>query len=317
MANELIQPHGNPIPFFKQVPDENPQYATRFFDAWPYEQTILPWEQPVGYCQPFQTNDSLRLQFQSNYGPIKATLIEEGGREYNLGNFDQKQSSVDRPGFYIYECDYALNIYPEGCYLLKLDIGSPVSLSLVSPPLHIRTKHLHSLQFVYKHFQFKDDLIFETGFLPVKRVHGLLRYKSPARKDTLFEDQPLNQSLVRSRHYRLWEMYVGSYNPLGSSLYGIPPFEMDIVDRILGCSDVQIDGRYFTVSESKWDYQEEDNYPLRVGKIELREKLNKTTGTYQNNVLQQRRIGVVINTDSKGFASDDSGGSVYQILDIQ
>jgi hypothetical protein len=50
--------------------------------------------------------------------------------------------------------------------------------------------------------------------------------------------------------------------------------------------------------------------------IEMREKLNRSSLIIEDGAAQFDVAAVVANTDSKGFGQDDSGGSVYQILDV-
>ncbi len=106
-----------------------------------------------------------------------------------------------------------------------------------------------------ENYRYYNDIIFETGFPPSLRVLGKIKYKSPASRDTIYEDQVLNQSILNSVPFRIWELTIG-----GSS--GIPDYLIDKVNRILGCSNLLIDGRLFTKSEgAKLEERALEDYP--------------------------------------------------------
>ena len=266
--------------------------------------------QRIDFHQPWQLSDSIRLQLVSNYAPLKASLVDCFGRVYYTANLQQKQEDELNPGSYIYEIDIALNIFDEGLYWLKVECGSPIATTLISEPLKIAETHEKTVLLAYKHRQHKDGAIFETGFAPTLRVPGAIRFKQPASRDTLYEDQELNLALLDSRSYRLYELILGEW-------CGVPDYYIDIVDRILGCSEVKGDGRQFTKSDgAKWEESSVEDYEMRGWKIELRDSINRGSLEWENDELVTGTMAVVINVDSKGFGVNDNGGSIYQVTDI-
>jgi hypothetical protein len=137
-----------------------------------------------------------------------------------------------------------------------------------------------------------------------------ISFSLPASITEDFEDQTLDESLLSSIPYRTFELIVGDAK-------GVPPYVIDIVNRVFTCSDVSIDGRKFVKpKESKWDVNELDGYPAKGWKTELREGSNKPSRIYNNNVPQNSKVAIVINSDSKGFGTD-TGGTNSEILDVQ
>jgi hypothetical protein len=310
MANTLYVPYLIPVKFHELDPLEVAQYNSKFMDAVEYIETVESWKEMQPYYQPWQQSDTIKLQVMSNYAPISIKLIGENDSEVHQDNMVQVKENAHDPGMFIYELSIALSTIDEGWYYLKLECGNPVALTLVSEPLCIKETHSNSLLLTYAHPSYYGDVVFETGYDPEMRVNGKVTFKSPASKDTFFEDQVLNMTLLNSVPFRIYDLILGDS-------YGIPDYLIDKLNRILGCSDLIIDGIAFTKNEgAKLEDKEVEDYPLRGWTIELREKLNRHSRYYQNEQAQDRIAAVVLNVDSKGFGNNQ-GGTVYSLTDIQ
>jgi hypothetical protein len=309
MANTLYTPFLLPVKFHEQTPVEVVQYNSKFMDAVAYYQTIESWQERQPYYQPWQTSDTIKLQFISNYAPIAVKLIGEFSMVHFSENMAQIRENSYDTGMYIYEISIPLAAIPEGWYYLLVECGNPSVLSLVSEPLCIKESHPNSLLLEFSNYRYFGDIVFETGFSPSIRVLGKVRFKTPASKDTFFEDQVLNMTLLNSVPFRLYELILGDST-------GIPDYLIDKLNRILGCSSLLIDGIAFTKQEgAKLEEKEIDDYPLRGWSVELREKLNRHSRFYSNDAAQDQVAAVVLNVDSKGFGNDQ-GGTIYAVTDI-
>lgn len=313
MANKVIISHLNPLQFF--LPDlastRDEKYNSKDFTDFELSETILPWEQNVGYCQPFQLNDSIPLQIQSNIGPVNFVLRDcETGDVINTVQLDQKQESVTEPGLFIYELSFPLAGYEPGCYYGELQFGDDVFL-LRTGELNFEELHENSLLLQYKHFENREDIIFETGWLGAVRVQGIKKYLGPKQKTTVYEDQVLDSTNLRAQKYRLWELKVG-----GTPARGIPDYFADMIGGIIGCSDFRIDGKNYTVPEGKeMEPVEVEKYPLRGWAVEIRERYTKASVTFENDVPVGGRLTAMINSDSKGFGNSVSG-SQTAVIDV-
>jgi hypothetical protein len=308
----LYQPFLNPVHFTKMTPDQVPQYLSKHMDDWQFPDTILPWEQRVCFHQCWQTSDSIRLQFMSNYSPLNLKLIRYADDVvvYDV-NLAQVLQNMDDPTYYIYQADVALNPFPAGYYYLKLTVGSGGVLILVSGIMEISEIIENTLLLGYQHRRYRADTFFETGFAPTFRIHGTLKMKEPRSIDTVYEDQEANLEMIKSVPYQVMNLSIG-----GSE--GIPSWVIKRINFMLGCSSFRVDGRYYTKNESaKLEESTEEFYPMSGWSIEMREKLNRSSIIYENELVVDGSIVVVANVDSKGFAPNDSGGSVYQVEDIQ
>lgn len=307
----LYQPFLNPVQFTKITPDEIPQYVSRHLDDWQFADTIHDFEQRVCWRQGWQTSDSIRLQFQSNYSPLNLKLIraEDDVVMYDV-NLAVVRTNMDDPDYKIYQADVALNPYPTGFYYLKLTIGIGGVLTLVSNIFEISVICENSLLLEYQHRKYYADVFFETGFSPSIRIPAILKMKPPGSIDTIYEDQEANMEMLKSVPYQLWTLSIGPE--------GIPPAQIKRLNFMLGCSSTRLDGRYYTKNEgAKLDENTVEFYPMSGWSIELREKLNRSSVIYENEIVVDGTIAVVANVDSKGFSPNDAGGSVYQVEDIQ
>jgi hypothetical protein len=307
----FIEPYLNPVQFTKIVPDEIPQYISRHLDDWQFPDTIHDFEQQVCWYQQWQTTDSIRLQFQSNYSPLNIKLIraEDDVVVYDV-NLAVVRTNMDDPDYKIYQADIALNPFPAGYYYLKLSIGIGGVLTLVSNVLKISEIIENSLLLEYQHQKFRCDVFFETGFSPSIRIPAILKMKPPGSIDTIYEDQESNMTMLKSVPYSLWNLSIGPE--------GIPPAQIKRLNFMLGCSSTRLDGRYYTKNEgAKLEENTVEFYPMSGWSIELREKLNRSSVIYENEMVIDSTIAVVANVDSKGFSPNDAGGSVYQVEDIQ
>lgn len=299
----IYQPFLNPVKFINAGYSQNAKYNTRDLDDWTYEDTVMQWMQNRDFTQKWQKNDTISIQLLSDSGPITYQFLDcHENVEYSGSFINMGPGPIT--GFSIYEAHISLASFNVGVYYLKIN---SVTITLLSEPLNIAVSWPRSVLLEYSNYRFKDDMIFETGFAPSLRIEGTVKYKSPASKDTLFEDQVLNQSLLSSRGYDLYEFVIGSSE-------GIPDYMIKKLNRILGCSEVVYDGIEYTKADgAKFESSDMEDYPMRGWTIELREKLNRSSSISINDETASDEVGVTISTDSKGFKID---GGDYAITDV-
>jgi hypothetical protein len=118
----------------------------------------------------------------------------------------------------------------------------------------------------------------------------------PGSRDTIWEDQPLNQTIIDSKNYRVWPYYFG-----GS--FGIPDWILDKLSLIFGLDSTQVDGVFMTKAESNQEFEEKsfENYPLRGFVYPLRETYNRSSKAYDPNVNTNRKLILIGNIDTKLF----------------
>lgn len=308
MANILYYPNLNPIKFYLPSPDTT--YESRDIDDFEFFDSIAEWEEHVDYCQPWNKTDQTKLQLMADFGPHNLVIKDLDGITITTIPFNQIAQSQDQPGLYIYECPIDFNLLDVGQYRFYHEAGLDDKLIVRSRIQDICTRHKHSLLLEYYHFQYHEGVVFETGFKPKFRVEGANKFKSPASIGEDFEDQTLDESLLSAIPYRVYELIIGDAK-------GVPPDVIDLVNMIFTCTTVNIDGKGFVKPiENKWEENQQDGYPAKGWRTELRPAVNRTTRIYNNNDPQNSKVSIVINADSKGFGLD-TGGTNTQVLDVQ
>lgn len=310
-TNILYLSNLNPIQFYKEVPDEDAQYNSRHMDDWYFSDTILPWEERVCFDQPWQQNDLIQLQMQCNYGPVNLEVYDAAtDLLVDTASFQQIMANFNDPTLFIYELDLALNVYPVGTYYLKVKFGSPVVLTLKSENIILSEKHENTLLLNYSHYKMYGDLIFETGFASSIRIFATNKLKSFKSVRTSYKDQLQNPQTVRSVNSRVWNLVIGGTE-------GIPDYLADKLFEILGCSNLQIDGKYYVINPgAEMEPNEVENYPMRGWSIEMLQKINRSQRIFENEQSQDVFVAVMANSDSKGFGADN-GSNETVIIDVQ
>lgn len=306
-------PYLNPLMYTEVGFTQDDHYASKHIDDHQFSDTIRPWEQPVCYNAIWGVDDVVRHQVISGVGPVNIKLVKADDITfiYQTDTFLQKQQNVDIPGEYIYESDFDISsATPDMRYRFLLTFGSPVQKTFVSEPFIISENIENTLYLQYSHYRFRGDVIFETGIVFYKRVRGGLVYNDASSKDTYWEDQELNMENLDSKPFDIWELFL-------SDEFGVPPHFIKRMNWILGCSELSIDGRYYSKAEgSKLEKSEVENYPMKGWKINMRERFQRSGTTTLTAGNPNERLAVVISVDSKGFGND-TGGLQTQITDIE
>lgn len=306
MPNKVVYSSSNALQMF--LPDfvNDTRYNSKDFEDWEFPDTILPFEQLVSYCQPWQLNDSIPLQLLSN---LSVNFILKNSRTDAVIDtipFDNILESAEEPGLFIREVLVPLAGYPEGLYYVELDFGGVFSLR--SGDLNFAELHEGTILAESSHYENREDIYYETGFVVYNRIESIKKFDRPSQKATVYEDQVLNLSSLRSTKYRLW-------NWLIAGLYGIPDYRADQIGGMIGNSTFKLDGKYYTVAEGEeMEPNGLDLYPMRGWSVKLRERFTRGGKVFENDIPVEGNIIVMSNVDMKGFNME---GSQTIIIDVQ
>lgn len=318
MATTLYDSFLNPVKFHQLDNIQPNNYFSRFMDDWAFRRTIQPWEQKVCFFQPWSKYDNVCLQYTSDFGPIVLRVYDEEGTLLLTQAFVNKQQDELRPTFYIRQIEMSLSSLAPGKYFFTRDAAGAITYSEPFEILDTEdsgiclTNHNPTLLIEYSHYEPTGGLKFFVPFAPKIRVPGIVKYKNPASKDNIYEDQLLNQTLINSVHYRIWQFIVGGYR-------GIPPWFIDKIARIMTCSDVKIDGRLYTKSNENSNFEPTllDDYPMAGWSIDLREKLNRDSQVIEDDVVIEGIAAAAIIVDNEGFGISGGDTSYSQINSLQ
>lgn len=282
-------------------------YNTKQFDKQLYAERILPWYQQKKYFQKWQTTDAIRLQFISDFNPITIELMDM----YDIAKISvvmtQKAADENNPGFYVYECDISLAAVPQGCYRMRATFGAGGE-KWISEPLDIKTLHKHTVYIEFKHSEYKDGIMYETGFSPAIRVEGWLGRLKVGAQDQMWEDQPLNQSIIESKPFRKWPFHIGF-------TYGVPDWMLDKLNYIFSCDTTMIDGELFVKHEPGAEFEETviERYPMRGFVMDLRESINRSYEVIDPDINTDRKVVVVHNIEANLFGDLSSNAATNQV----
>jgi hypothetical protein len=319
MNNYLAIPELNPVHFFRKARAlADDQYNMKHRDEWPERETWKAWQGYGKYFQKWQTNDTIRLQFMSNVAPITLQVYDCKGRA--IGDplvFTQVRENRYIPGLFIYEASLALTDLDPGRYRLEVTIGDPVSETLESDWIDVAALWADSSLIEYTSSRYYGDAIFATGYAPSFRIEAWLKPLSPSSKDSIYEDQSLNQRMVFSDPFQVDELIIGPAS-------GAPHWTPAKMTWILGCEEVYIDGKAITKAKEGsgdiWDEIEVPNYPLKGYSIHVRETNRRSSRIFPiDPSTGGKKVLVALNVETEGFADTSTGASsnVIEITSVE
>lgn len=297
----MYLPYINALHLVEVGPAQVEQYLSRHVDDWFLSNRLNRFQGGGKYANKWLQADSIYLQIPCNTGQPQIQVINCARTAIITELMIQRQQNVVDPSTYIYESATALATLPPAVYWFKITSGAT---TLISEPIEVCSTLDVSLLVQYKHRKNYADVIWETGIEMNMRIPGILRQKPSAAKDTVYEDQILNMTMIKSTPYRIWELLLGAGDM-------VPDYSMNTLNFILGCSSARIDGRYYTKNEGfKWEEADEQyNGVLYSYRGELRELLNRNSKIIQTGQNTNEQVTIMGAVDLTGFADTEFGGS--------
>ena len=318
--NQLTMSLLNPVWFYRKNRTLIPQYHTRFRDDFPSVETRKPWQYaPLGkYFSKWQTNDTIRLQVMSNVAPIKLHVFDCKG---NLAaaplQFTQKRRNRYIPDLFVYEANYNPVGLARGRYRLEIQVGDPVlpDETLESDWLDIADDWPDTVMIEYLTTKYYADAIFATGWAPSFRVEGWFKMRGPGSVNVVYVDQAYNQRQQNREPFATEEFIFGPSS-------GVPDWTPELIGWILGCQEVYMDGKQFTIaSESSQFTEEEVEGNLYAGwSIDLRYTNRRGSRIFPiDPSVGGKKLLIGLNVETKGFADTTQGSSsnVIQIASVE
>ena len=215
------------------------------------------------------------------------------------------------PGLYVYEASLSLTGLGVGPYRYLLTPANTLAKQQKSEWFTLIPNPYGTLALTYYNSVFQGDVLFETGIQFTIRVAGYIEYMAPGNKMVVYENQPLNQTLVTGRRFRNIALHIGD----GS----VPPWMIDKINAALTCDTFLLDSKPFTVVDGKWTEAGDPDMQLKGFTANLREGLNRSSKVITGTGNPNLKVTVVNNIDGRlfGDVSSNSGETVIQILDQQ
>lgn len=312
MADNLLYiPHINPVKFYDVTRSNIDAYFTKHFDAYPFDERLYEWQDPVQFTQLWQTTDIIKLQFESNFDPIIVELIDENGdAEITLAALTGLPNQYIA-GLFSYEAEMSLADVPTGCYKLKITAGSGGDQAVyLSDWQHVSAEPYErsTLLLKYKHSRFHEDVMFETGIEFQFRLPGYLGFLKPGNIREAYRDQKQNPAILSSRTFRGYPVFFGDE-------FGLPDDVIDKLNRIWGCDSVSIDGKSFAADAAEFELVEIDNgrYPKRGVKLQVVEGINRASSIFSPTIDTTKKLMYAVSVDAKVWGDTSNQGSANTV----
>lgn len=311
MANEIYLPFSNPVRFLELDPVELPQFLTKHFDDYWFSEQLSEFETIVEFKQKYQTNDTIYLQFESNFASIQMSVIDCEQTALLTQAATQVRANKYLPGYYVYEITLSLAAFTSiDTIWLKLSLGLG-SKFMISEPIALAETWPNTVLFQYNNSKYHGDVIYETGIVFGFRCEAVIRRLDPASERTFYRDQKVNPTTLKVRPYRAFDLGIGH-------LRGAPDWVIDKMNWIWSCDNVLCDGKPFAVLEdSKFEPAEIDpKYPLRRWTLNIQEGINRASKIVGVDVDPSKKLFITYQIDGTvwGDLSEQAGSNLTPIL---
>jgi hypothetical protein len=314
--NFLYIPFINPVKFYSPDRAVTPKYFTRHFDDFPFAERLYDWQEAVDFTRIWQVDDIINLQFESTFDPISVELLDNNDVPVITLPAVLGLANVYYPNTYSYEISMSLAGVATGCYRIRITAGTGDSQKMYYSKCQFISEDPidNSILIEYYHNRFHEDVMFETGIKFQCRMLGHFGFLEPGRDEQKFKDQRYNPSVLSSRTSRGFDLFFGDD-------FGLPDDEVDLLNRIWGCSNVSLDGKSFGAVEPKFDFVEaaEGRYPKRGVKLKVEEGLNRYSSVFAQSIDSNKKLFYSINVEAKlfGDTSNQGSGNTVPIITIE
>jgi hypothetical protein len=250
------------IPFawpFKMVPNTT-TYDMHFDDAWWHEQR-KHYERKVFYKQKWIKTKTTKLQVEANV--IPGDLVVRDANYQVVKTFVWVAVFV-ATNYKIWELTFDMSDKLQGVYFLTgIEIPGENDPGWISEPVDIRNTWPRTLSFKYKNSFNVNDVAWTTGLEMLFTCEAGIGAFDPTRERTAYINQPLDVKTTYAVPGRLFKLLIGDAP-------GVPPYVLDILNRIFCCDHVMIGNmQWETPLGSKWEKTEIKGYPNIGASIDL------------------------------------------------
>lgn len=312
---DISVPYVCPLHFYPTKLQRDARYNSATMDEAPFKERVKGWTAAENYFAPWQTNDVIDLQIQTNsLSPVMVQAYDSNNRPFGAAVElpEVTDSAVQNPQL-LFQGSIPLNAFANnGKYYFKLTAGVGEGASVLqSEPIYVKTKW-HKTQL----YQFKNTFnhlatIFTTGYYPSVRLHSkIIRHKGGKKANT-FVNQPQDIILTNAIPFDVWKLEIAFDT-------GIPDYMERKIDRITGSLDtVFIDGTQYTRNaDDEFDQTTFAGQPKVFLSVDIRKAKNSDAMTYNSAGQLTDDMSGGYTLDAAAFGQTNNGQQLIKIGEI-
>lgn len=303
----------SPVQFVPSGQVLPPQYHTKNRRQYWFAEQINNWINTNNYWNPWQTNDTLPLQFVTNgLTGVSIGLYTCSGVLISTTVLSLTTSAAIIAPYQLYQGFISLAGLAEGGYYLQGIAGSGgAAATFISEGLYVKADWPDTLLFTYTSSANKQTMVFDAGFVGNMRVKGFFDNQfKPKYKGAFYVDEPQDISILNAIPYEITTLVVGGDD-------GVPDYLTRKVAGICLLDGFMIEGEAFSMNEgAEWEEMFTAGNPKKYYKLEIRP--SKTVGaTGATAAGADTTSSIIVSVDAAAFGPN--AGSIpgnSQIINV-
>lgn len=277
MANTAILSQANPLRFI-DVTRTNKGFNGNFA-----VDQVLSYQDQKCYLQKWQHDDTLKLQFCSDFEPTDLEIRDALTNELASSiPWVEKTTSIIGQTFKIYEIGFAFMGIDSGKYyaLFSYEDQDGIDRPQETEVFDVREEQPNTINVRYKNSRNKLDVVFDTGIEFEFRVEGAIKNFLPDNTRDTFEDQDQELTLLDATPFLVAKFFIGYMS-------GVPRWVVAKMNIIQSCNQTLYDNIPYQIPKgAKYELEENDLGDDFVGgSIDIRPTENKFNN-FETNPVQ-------------------------------
>lgn len=311
MDNIIKIPFLNPIKWYRVLRTNTAQFYTKHFDGFMFNERLHYWDQYSESKRLWQTTDTMKGQFMTNFDPIVVVIKNHKGTPISSTIVTMALPNEYDPTFLAYEFSISLAAFETGCYRVEVLLGpeGPTQEVLISDcqcisSIAIPDTILHE----YWNTTYHGDVLFETGIKFQARLYSWLGRLDPGRQEERYRDERYNPEVLSSRTNRQWPLIYGDQ-------VGVTDDDVDFINRIWSCNNVWLDQKSFKSADgAKFEFLSfGDRNPRRGLMLKVEEGINRHSSIFSLTLDTNKKIMTTILVDPAIMGDTGNTGDMQNI----
>lgn len=311
--NFLFIPETNPLVFNEVGKTNLPNFFTKHFIEWPFEERGYYFEDKETYCQPWQATDIISLQMESSFSPLILQLLNM----YDDVIIERSASAImphlRLPNLYSYEFAMSLAGVPTNCYRFQLVAGFGSYQRIYRTGFqYIKDGILENTMY----FSYCDskpshkDVMWITGIKMNIRLPVTMGLLEKVRKDEYERNQSNNPNLLNSKSSKQFPIVFGRPE-------GLPEEQINIIDEMWGCDTVLGDNVLLSLTaDAKYEYTRIPRSRKRFLSTTVEYGLNRYSRVHQTIKDPAKRLITTAMVDPKVWGLQ-TGSNTIPVINIE